>query len=260
MKTNFLPRSKRRHASHGRVIVTVTLVFVCGALLLTYFGNTISSLLKPLWQSDTLLHRGVANAALSMRSKDELISENVELKEQLASYEELVISFRAIASSRDELLASFGRETVEGIPAAVLVRPPETPYDIFIIDAGDNLGIRPTSLVTTPQGVAIGTVTAVFSTTAHVKLYSTAGERTDAVLERGGESITLIGRGAGNLEFIVPRDTKVELGDRVVLPYLDAPLVAVVGDIEMNPTSSFKTVIAQNPANPSKQRFVLIHQ
>jgi cell shape-determining protein MreC len=233
---------------------------VFGVLIFGYFGSQISNIFSPLWKSNTLVHRSVANVVTSLRGKDELIAENIALKEKLESYEELVISLRAIASSRDELIASFGREQVEGIPAAVLVRPPETPYDILIVDAGENLGVKPTSLVTTPEGLSIGTVAEVFSKTSRVKLYSTAGERTDAVLERGSESVTLVGRGGGNMEFTVPRDTPIEIGDRILLPHLATSLVAVVGHIEVKPTASFKNVIAKSPANPAYERYVIIER
>lgn len=260
MKTNFLQKNsfRSRRRSGRREALVITVVFIAGVLVLSVFGGALSTALAPLWRSNTLLTRGISNLVGSLREKDMLITENTALKERLASSEELIIALRGIASQRDELLATFGRRPPESIPASVLVHPPETPYDVLVIDAGKDLGVGVGSAVTTPEGNGLGLVSAAFAKTAEVRLSSTSGERTDAVLERGGIPVTLVGRGGGNFSFTVPRDTAVELGDRILTPNLDARLLGVVGDIEVTPTDSFKTVLVRSPVNPSEIRFVTV--
>jgi cell shape-determining protein MreC len=260
MKTNFLPKNsfRKKQSGTGRLVLIIASVFILGVLFFSYLGGYLSNLFIPLWNSKTFISSGAENLFASLRSKDALISENNKLRENLASDEELIVSLRAIASSRDDLISSFGRSFQSGIPASVLVHPPETPYDIILVDAGESLGVRPQSEVTTPEGVSIGIVSDIFSRSARVKLYSTAGERTDAVLERGSMPVTLIGRGGGNLEFTLPRDKAVMVGDRILTPNLAASLVAVVGEIDVSPTDSFKTIFVRSPINPSEIRHVVI--
>lgn len=257
MKTNFLPRN-RRTSGRRRQLAFISVILVLALVGFSLFGKSLAWAFAPLWHSNLYVRTGLENLVGSLRTKDALIAENEALKEKLASDDELIISLRAIAESRNELLKSFGREPMHMLPGSVLVHPPETPYDILIVDAGDNLGIKPASLVYTPEGSEIGTVSDVFSKTSRVKLYSTAGERSDAVLERGGAAIVLVGRGGGNMSFTIARDIPVSVGDRVLSPRLESSLVGVVGDIEVTPTDSEKTVLVRSPINPNSQRFVLI--
>ncbi len=260
MKTNFLPRNKRNIRSKRNEFFLLSGVFLIGAIGASFLGKYFSIVFMPIWNSDVLTESGVPNLIGSLREKDVLVKENTELKEKMASQDELVISLKTIVNSYDDLLKTFGRERTAGIPASVLVHPPETPYDILIIDAGSNLGVLMESLVTTPEGSALGNISEVSPQTSRVRLYSTSGERTDAVLERGGISVTLIGRGGGNFETSVPRDTVVQIGDRVLLSTLESVLVGVVGNVESTPTDSFKSVLIKSPTNPTHQRFVLVKQ
>jgi cell shape-determining protein MreC len=251
MKMNFPLKNSHRRDSRKRnkELIVVVFVFVAGALFFSYFGTYVSNILTPIWHSNSLFSRGLSNLTSSLRSKDALISENDALKKKLASDEELITTLRVSADSRDELLSVYGRNYPTSIPANVLVHPPETPYDILVVDAGENLGVKIGSILTTPEGSSIGTITEIFSRISRVKLYTTAGERTDAVLERGGIPVTLVGRGGGNLELTVPKDVEVRVGDRILTPALDASLVAIVGMVDTTPTGSFKTILARSPIN-----------
>jgi cell shape-determining protein MreC len=260
MKTNFLPRNnfRKRQSSRGKVAFTIALIFIIGAIFFSYFGPSLSPMLVPLWRSNSRISSGVTNLFTSLRSKDALIAENADLKEKLRSDEELIVSLRAIESSRNDLIESFGRSLQSGVPASVLVHPPVTPYDILLVDAGESLGVRTESEVTTPEGSSIGIITDVFSKTARVRLYSTSGIRTDAVLERGSVPVTLVGRGGGSMEFTLPRDTAVEIGDRIMTTSLAPVLMGIVGGVNVSPTDSFKTVMVRSSVNPSEIRHVII--
>jgi cell shape-determining protein MreC len=259
MKTNFLPRSRRR-GKRGELLLAA-LVLVLAAAFFSLFGSRLTGLFAPLWRSNFAIDLGIRNFFGSLRGKDALMNENNALKSELDAQNELIVSLRSIASSRDDLLASFGRVPAGAVPAGVLVHPPETPYDVLLIDAGDDLGVKQASLVYTSSGMLIGAVSQVFSKTSEVKLYSSAGERTDAVLERGNVPVTLVGRGGGNMEFTLPRDTSVEVGDRILSPRLEAPLMGVVGRVEVTPTDSVMSVLVASPYNPVRFLFVsVVHE
>lgn len=256
MKTSFLPKNNSQRLK-WRIILVLAIFTLC-AVFFSFFGGSLIQLASPVWRADTALHRGLRNAHLSLRSKDSLLLENEMLKERLAAADELVLSLRAIAVSRDELLMTYGRSAQAGTPAGVLVRPPKTPYDILIVDAGENAGAALGDRVSLPGGSLIGSVTDIFSRTARVKLFSTSGEKTPATLERGSVPVELLGRGGGNFTFTVPRDVSVQAGDRVISAQLATSLLAVVGEVEVTATDAFKTVYAISPANPASIRYVVI--
>ena len=142
--------------------------------------------------------------------------------------------------------------------AAVLTRPPQTPYDVILIDVGSNASITSGSEVSLPEGPILGTVSEVFSKKAKVKLFSTSGEETNAILERGSVPVILVGRGGGNFKITLSRDITVEKGDRILSADVFSRLLAVVEDVSVNSTDSFKEILAKSPANLFSLRFVFV--
>lgn len=144
------------------------------------------------------------------------------------------------------------------VVAAVLTHPPQTPYDIIIIDAGSDDSVTIDSEVSLPEGPILGVISEVFSKKAKVKLFSTAGEETSAVLERGSVPVILVGAGGGNFKLILPRDIKAEKGDRILSPGISPRLLAVIEEISVRPTDSFKEVLAKSLTNIFALRFVFV--
>ena len=71
-------------------------------------------------------------------------------------------------------------------------------------------------------------------------------------------SVTLVGVGAGNFKITIPRDVVVESGDRILSADVSSHLLAVVGEVNMSSTDSFKEVLAKTPANIFALRFVFV--
>ena len=91
-----------------------------------------------------------------------------------------------------------------------------------------------------------------------MKLFSTSGEESNAVLERGEIPVVLEGIGGGNFKITLPRDIAVERGDRILSPDIEANLVAIVEDVRLTQTDSFKTVLARSPVNIFSLRLVIV--
>jgi len=140
----------------------------------------------------------------------------------------------------------------------VLTYPPQTPYDIIIIDAGSNDSLVLGSEVSMPEGPLLGVVSEVFPRRAKVKLFSTNGEETGAVLERNNMPVTLEGTGGGNFRISLPRDIAIERGDRILSRSMSSSLLAVVEEVSVEPTDSFKEILAKSPTNIFSLRFVFI--
>jgi len=241
------------------------------------------AVLSPVWQGRNIAITNLGNVFSSIRSRDDLVKENIALKERLASYDAAFLSCRTDRDALATLLTSFNREDLVfnadvattssstrslgimtkkasaiHIAASVLAAPPETPYDTIIIDAGSHDGIEVGDKVTLPEGAAIGEVEAVFTSTAKAILFTSNSEETNGVLERNLVPVTLIGRGGGNAEIHLPRDTEVKVGDRVLSPELLGGVMAIVGSVEVSPTDAFKRVLVRSAANMNMLRYVTI--
>lgn len=234
-------------------------LFAVGALLFFFSRNILMTAISPLWKTESRVSKVLAMGSDFFRFRQSYIDENNSLKSQIASLEAELSSRSSLSREESVVLTQLGRVATSGsIAATVLVRPPQSLYDTLVIDAGKNESIRVGQEVSLPEGPLLGTVSEVFYNTAKVKLFSSAGEKINAVLERSNLSVALEGIGGGNFKIVVPRETPVEVGDRILSTDAFAHLVGVVGAIKVEPTDSFKEVLAKGPSNIFNLRFVLI--
>ena len=255
---SYLPRNRTKSLRSRKALALIALFLVLGGIL-SFFDSAIISAVSRLWRAENEA-TGVAGETVGyLRTKSSLIKENESLKEKIASME-LELSTLTLATAENErLLSLLGRSARPGSPvASVLTYPPQSPYDLIIIDAGARDGVRAGSSVALPEGPELGVVEEAMENFSRVKLYSTSGERTQAVLERTQTPVELLGSGAGNFKIVVPRDIPVEVGDRVLSAKLDAALLAVVEEVSLEATDSFKDIFAKSPTNIFNVRFVTV--
>lgn len=260
MKTNYLQRSRpRRRSGYYKVAIAALLVLVIGAGALTLLRGGFTLAATPVWKGQNALVREASILFSWFGDKDSLARENLALRERIASQEAELMSLRSIKKREEELLSMFGRSP-EGqkILSSVLIRPPETPYDILVLDAGKREGVQAGSKVVLPEGPLLGTVVEAYERTSRVKLFTSHGEKSGAVLERTGTPVILLGQGGGNFRLTLPRELEVKEGDRILSAGSSAELIAVVSKVNMAPTDSFKEVLAQGVSNIFTIRYVLV--
>lgn len=230
-----------------------------GVAFFYLLGPFLVPIISPLWKGENIVVRTVSGWVEFMRSKESLIEENAMLKERLSSME-LELSSVSLSRNQEAVLLSTLNRTTEsgGILASVLVRPPQSLYDFLIVDAGTDEEVSLGAKAYMPEGPELGVVTEVFSNQARIKLFTSSGEETGAVLERHGVPVVLEGIGGGNFRIRVPRETEVAIGDRILSAGLEGSLLAVVGNITLEPTDSFKEVLAKSPMSIFSTRFILI--
>ena len=229
MKVNYLPKNRLRRPYLRRILVLVA-IFISGAVVFSFFDAAIISIVSPIWKAKNIITTG--NEIPSI------------LKEQ---------------TQENILLELVGRkQKANMVVASVLTRPPQTPYDVIVIDAGLNESITIGSEVSLPEGPILGVVSEVFSKSAKVKLFSASGEETNAVLERNNVPVILIGIGGGNFRLALPRDIAIEKGDRILSSDIASRPLATVADVSVRPTDSFKEVLAKSPTNIFALRFVFV--
>ncbi|MEK7187171.1 MAG: rod shape-determining protein MreC [Patescibacteria group bacterium] len=260
MKTNYHPRSKTKYLKIQKALLALA-VFLVVALFFSSIHFPLASFFEPIWKSESAVSQSLRNTVSILRSKTELIRANRELEEKIRSYEIEQITFANWQEREQELLTLLERQKENpGVAAAVLTHPSQNPYDMLLVDVGSNQRVRHGDKAKLPEGPLLGAVTEVFANTAKVRLFSSVGERTNAVLERGSVPVKIIGNGGGTFKLSLPRDVAVEIGDKIFSPGLKPRLVAVVGDISMKPTDSLKEVLLKSPANIFSLRFIILSQ
>jgi len=258
MKVNYRLKSRLKHPHLRRIFILIA-IFIFGAIIFSFADKVIISFISPVWQAENVIARSLRNGATFLRTQKTLSEENIVLKEKLSSLELRILSLSNEEAQKDTLFELIGREREPNIiVAAVLTHPPQTPYDIIIIDAGSNDSIAIGSTVSLPEGPSLGIISRIFSGKAQVKLFSANGEETNAVLERNSIPVTLVGIGGGNFKLAIPYDVAIEKGDRILSLDIVSRLLATVGKINVRPTDSFKEILAKSPTNIFTLRFVFI--
>jgi len=258
MKTNYLPRNRTKHPKIQKALLALA-GFLVLAFFLTLVHFPLVPLVSPLWKGENAVSNAIRDAFILRRSKAALIQANQQLEEKIRSYEIERTIFSSWQDREQELLALLGRENeTSGMVASVLSHSPQNPYDTLVVDVGSNQGIGIGDEARLPEGPLLGVVTEVFSNTAKVKLFSSSGERMNAVLEREKNAVELTGAGGGMFKLSLPRDVAVEVGDKVFSAGIERHLVAIVGDISMRSTDSVKEVLLKSPANIFGLKFVIL--
>lgn len=244
----------------------MVIIFVLGAIFFSLTNGGLLRIMTPVWTGENFVGRGLNSLYLFFHTKNFLIKENQALREKINSDSIILSSTQTISLAQDSLLKSLGRNVSKsGITAAVLVHPPETPYDVLIIDAGSDDGVSVGQTVALSadssllvSGPKIGVISEVFKKNSKVKLYSASGEKTSAVLERNSVPVVLLGRGGGNFELTLQREENVSVGDKILSADISRVLVGVVKDIEESATDSFKKVLVVSVANIYTTDFVTV--
>lgn len=184
-------------------------------------------------------------------------SEAVRLREQLASTSAALADRNALYAENIELKERLGRtdSLAPRVLAAVLQRPPWTPYDTLLIDAGQAQGVVAGALVSAGGQDIIGRISEVYASSARVELFSAPGASYQATLN-GTLPIAVEGQGGGSMRAQVPAGTQVKVGDTVQFPGLAGGIVSLVSATDTKEGESFIIVYLHLPVNPADLRFV----
>lgn len=210
------------------LIVMVLRLLVPGALV------TVAA---PLWATGNVLTAGVGNVGSFFTDKvaltedrDRLMRENAALYAKSALLE---------AKARDlERLLGGRTEGAEGILAGVLARPPVSPYDILIVDAGADAGVSVGSRADGPGGMPIGEIESTTKDSARVQLFSTPAKETESWIGEARIPVTLVGEGSGAMSAVVAREAGIAVGDLV---YMAGPGALPIGSV---------TAVGNDPSSP----------
>jgi cell shape-determining protein MreC len=187
-------------------------------------------------------------------------SDNARLRAELASTTALVADRNFLYKENLELKGRLGRDAgTPGILAGVLMRPPATPYDTLLVDAGTTEGVSAGDFVSAGGTTLIGVVREVYEHSSRVVLFSAPGESYDTMLG-GTVPLHMEGQGGGSLVGQVPASTPVAAGDAVVFPGVASAFAGSVSKVISKPGESFQMVYVRLPVDPLSLQFVEIRK
>jgi len=185
-----------------------------------------------------------------LRSKQSLIEENNNLKQQLLETEGSSILNAVLKEENAELRYLLGRDVEDNlILGTVLTKPNVSLYDTLIIDIGAKEGVHVGDKVLALGDFFVGFVSKVFTDSAQVTLFSSPGVKTNILVGEEDLIAVAIGRGAGNFSFELSRDFEISEGDVITLANFSTQAFGEVESIIHTEIDAFQVVLFKSPVN-----------
>lgn len=200
-------------------------------------------------------------------SKKFLLKENENLQNELAELDLQMTNYDVLVQENESLKNILARAPSDKrfILAAILAKPNQSLYDTLLLDIGEKDGVSSGNLVFARGYIPIGRIESVSPDTAKAVLFSSSGEKTQAVIpvslslaEQRDLFWELVGRGGGNFELLLPRDFVLNKGDIAILPGLSGEAVAITETILSDPRDPFKKALLKSPVNIQEIKFVQV--
>lgn len=258
-------RDKRRHRKHTTTIASGIVIAAIVITVLAWkwphaFTGVSQTAAKPVAVARGWFENISLDVFGSFRSKQALVQENEQLKQAVALADGVKLERDTLQARNTELEALVGRLPTDHklVMGTILSKPGFSPYDTLIIDAGISENVKVGQIVLADSAIAVGTVTNVEQHTATISLYSTPDQKLNVLI--GGHAIqaVAIGKGAGNFEIRLPRNTEVSVGDTVTLANDPQKILGSVEIIDVNPSDSFDKILFKGPVDVNKVRFLLV--
>lgn len=237
---------RRRQAAAGVCAVGILL-----ALTVRAVSPTLSRLVAPVWSVESFIGASISPAFSSAVAKADLVRERDELRSRLEAEEEMTQLLESKIADFTEIESLFfsggNTEAHERIVVAhVLSRPPMSPFDTFIIDAGENRGVKVDEIVYANSVTAIGRVSEVRSTTAVVALYSSPSETIEVSVPGIDGTLSASGFGGGTISVMIPHGMHIGTSTPVYLAG-SRTIVGFIGDRRPELREHADRVFAQLP-------------
>ncbi len=177
---------------------------------------------------------------------------------KLAASNETLLSENAALASENRILhgeitslsALSGGKILPGIPAGVVSRPPESPYDTLVVAAGEKEGVTLGMEAFAAGGVPIGAVSSVLADFSRVTLFSSSGTLTSGWVGHASTPLTITGEGGGAMRASVARAANIAVGDVVSVPGPGELPIGSVVRIDSDPLSPAVTLRIMPASNP----------
>lgn len=251
-------QDRKRNEKKKLLITIFSLVVLLLIISTSPVRSTLFSVALPVWKIQNYIVN--SNFFEYFKSKQTLINERLIMEQKLFLAGNLIDINNTLEAENENLKDLLGRRNIniKSILAKILVKPPQTPYDLLIVDIGSDLGVKVGDKVVANTNIYIGEVSEVFPQSSKITLYSTPGETIPVVLGINSISVEAVGIGGGNFNIFLPREVEVKEGDVIIIPIITANVFGIVEKIIFKETDSFQTVLFKSPVNISELSFVEI--
>jgi cell shape-determining protein MreC len=251
------PTGKKALMKRIGLVVFLVLLFSLHLIFPHLYGTLFYPITSFFWKSGTFVGDTVSHYSNLVVSKKSLLVENDRLRTEMSSFEPSLIMLDSLRKENDTLRALLGRHTsIRLILATVLSRPPFSPYDSLLIDAGVSEGVAVGDMVYASTDILIGDVSDVYTHTAKVNLFSSPGRKFPVLVGPSALQVEAEGRGGGNFRVVLPREVGVEKGDPVRFAQTKSNIVGVIEEIVIDSADSLQEILFKMPLSISEISYV----
>ncbi len=220
-------------------------------------ASAVANIGNSIFRLKRSVAEGLTEGAQLSESKNTLINQKNELLNTLKEQEASIATLTTIQDENAKLTEMLARkkETTQLIMARILAKPNQSPYDTLVIDAGSAEGMRYGAKVFARGDIPIGTIAESDTHASKVKLFSTSGEKTKAVIVGKDIFIDLEGQGGGTFQTTLPRDVVIEKGTAVAT-IDDGSTIAIMEETLADSRDPFQRILFRSPVNIFELRFV----
>lgn len=249
----------------GFFVLSLFFYFRVGILSIVY--GVSQKIFYPVLQLGKFTNEKINNIGGYFAFKNSLLKENQKLRDDLMLNNAKVLNYDVLLQENLDLKEILERKNLKKnfILASVLSVPGQSPYDTLLLDAGEEEGIILGKYVFAYGDIPVGYITEVYSNTSKVVLFSNKGERTHVLIpgkvtgeESGMTFFEVVGRGGGNFEMILPRDLKLQKGDKAIMPGINPYVIAVTDTVISDPRDPFTKALLVSPLNIQELNFVQV--
>ncbi len=220
MRRTFLAKRNALLTTKGVSWGIFLILLVCSLLFLRVLApNAFWKLFTPVFGVSHIFSTKTDAFFDGFRDTAALAQENAQLEDEnhaLASQNQMLT--QKLKNVTALLSVHETKETIPGLLAGVIARPPESPYDVLVIAAGEEDGVIVGMEAFGERNTPIGIVTSVLKNVSYVTLFSTSGVATEGWVGNTNTPITITGVGGGVMEASTVRDANVSVGDAVFVP------------------------------------------
>jgi cell shape-determining protein MreC len=230
------PRNSKTIENKRVYLVWIIIVFILLFSAKDIIATVTSFVVTPLYMARHYIETGTGNVPVFIRSRIDLENQISDLQKELSESRGMGTTLSSVMKENEELRSQLNASATPRIAAGVISRPPYSPYDTFVLDKGSDDGIVQYAPVYHGVSRVIGYVREVFSQSAFVTLFSSAGVESSAYVFGPNIFTHIYGEGGGVMRLSIPQGILVEKGNVVVLPSIEGGVLGEVFDVQSVPT------------------------
>lgn len=249
----YLQRNKKEK-KFKPVLIILGLILILSFFKVPTLQNIAYKIGEPFFTVSRYISKPLNPAISFFKNKAKLQKENDELKNRILELESQVVSIEMLKDENEEL-RKISKNQEEGKVGKIITRPPNSPYDTFVIDLGYNDGISVTNQAFV-NGVRVGEIVQVHKHSSILKLYSSYSNQIPIRI-KGEIEAQAKGQGGGRFVSLIPKDLEVSEGDYISFPD-ETSAFTIVSKVETTDSDSFQGIFFNLPFNISEISFVQI--